>query len=402
MIPFDIEDIQIRSRLLEGDAIASHRKETLVLAMTYQREAIRNFEAELKKFQPSVPAFSVEALNLASLRHALSENGLFGILEMGHSKSQLLVLQKNGNIVGVRSFLWGGKNLKDGADLDRAAIALFLAELRRTIKGMQTERIIFPKPFPLYTFGAPAAKAGFLEFIEENIGEISLAMKPLRSDLYSSRQIVGLDQLEDPEAALVPLSVALSQIRPHRAKMITFSESSFQFQQNLKKLKTGSFSLMRKVALLMIAPFLYMVLHFIIQTKENNVLMADLNQILKSSGLPISVQGSTEQTVDLLRKEIMENRKKLERLHEDDQSPLNVLSEFSELLPNHLKIDVREFKVTSSAIFISAETSSAEMADQIVEVLKSKYSKLKAGTVTNCQNKPDCKVFTVEVERQAT
>lgn len=425
-IPFDVEEIQIRNIVLEGEGVSVGKKEALVLAMAYKREPIKAFEAELRKFEMSIPPFTTQNLALTSLRQAITEYPVFGILEFGHSKTHFLIQQRAGGILGSRTFWWGGKSLADAlaAELqiepskaeriivesaeNRAqlksidqSVSNFVVELRQTLKGLDNAGIKLPDPFPIFYMGQPAKMPGFLNEIADSLkAELQIQFLPYPSEKLFGRQLQGRENIGDIEAALPALSIALSQMRTHRNRIPTFSETGFQFQQNLRKLKSGSFSLLRKVAFLLIAPFLYGVVQLTLVSKEDKALMSGLNQLLKNSGFQFSEKDNAEEILKKMKKELAGNRKKIEQLEEDKDSPLVILSQISKLLPPSATIDVKEFKVTTSRILMTAESPSVDLANQISSALKEKFPQLKMGAISSCTSKKECKNFTIEIERE--
>lgn len=425
-LPYDVEDIQIRNLILEGDGVTVTKKEALVLAMAYRRDPIKGFEAELRKFEMSIPPFTTQNLALSALRTAITEFPVFGMLEFGHSKSHFLVLQRAGGILGSRTFWWGGKTIADSIatelqiDSQKAerivldmgenraqlksidtAIQNFIVELRQTLKGMAHAGIKLPKPFPVFYLGSPAKIPDLLTEVSDALRvELGLEFYPYPADRLFGRGLQGRENLTELEPALPALSIALSQMRIHRARIPTFSETGFQFQQNLKKLKTGSFSLLRKVALLLIAPFIFGVVQLVLVSKEDKVLMGGLNQLLRNSGFQFSEKASTDEILSKMKKELSANRRKIDQLEEDKSSPLVVLTQISKALPLSATIDVKDFKITRNRILMTAETPTTETANQISAALKEKFPTTKVGAISACPSKKDCKTFTLEIERE--
>lgn len=428
LIPFDIEEIQIRSRVLEGDGLKPTKKDAIVLTMAYKRETIKAFEAELRKFQLSLPPVTAEVLALSSLRQAISSDSLYGLLEIGHSKTQFLYLQKNGTILGARTFWWGGSAFiqkfmplfnNDATAAEKAfhafgsaespaeqtaayeaAVQMGVTELRQTLKAFQSAGLDFPKPFPVYILGKTARSPQLVPALEAGLRtEFDVQIRSFPIPSLFGKQIEGGASLMDVDAALPALSIALAQMRQHRGKIQNFSETSFQFQQNLKKLKTGSFTILRRVAFLLIMPILYGVLHYFVQTKENQIVLSNVSQMLKSAGISIPVEDSTDEIVEQLRLELANNRKKLAQMQKG-AGPLTLLSEISAAIPSHLTIDTKDFHVTDSTVMITAETTNVDSVSRIVEALKTKFPKLKTGTPSPCAAKRECRSFTVEIERE--
>ena len=394
-IPFDVEEIQIRSLILEAEAVSTPKKESLVLALSYKRDPIKSYETELRKFQLSVPPVSAQNLALSSLRHAISDLPIYGILEVGHTKTNFLLMQKSGNILGVRTFWWGGQSLNP------ESFSHFANDLRQTLKGMKNAGLQLPNPLSIFTLGMASRAQGFYESILDTLKpELQVHLLPYPKEKLFGRQIYGLENLSDIEKALPALSIALAQLRLHRSKIPTFSETGFQFQQNIRKIKSGSFSFLRKVALLLIAPILYGIFHMAVQQKENNYLLSNLSQILKSAGFKFGTNESTDDIVSKMKKELAASRKKIDQLHEDQRSPLVVLTQISKSIPSQIVLNVKDFKVTTSMISFTSEVSTIADANQIAAALKEKFPKLKMGAILSCTGKKDCQSFTIEIERE--
>lgn len=429
-LPFDIDDILVRHRILEGEGVETLKKEALVLTFSYKREHVKAFEAELRKFQMNPPPVSAEILGLSSLRQAILSDPVFGLLDLGHSKAQFLLMQRSGNILACRTFWWGGEKViqtiasdhnldfakAESAFLNLAtdtdsigivssvdkAILPFIQEFRQTLKSFHSNGIRLPDPLPVYGFGGLSQVPGILDKIDAGLSnDVKVSTRKFPIESLFSKNILGRQNIPDEAHALTVISIALSQLRNHRARIPVFSETGFQIQQNLKKFKTSSFSLLKKVAMLLIAPFLYSVLQFVIQEKESKVVVTKLNEMLKRSGFDAKGETSTENILKKMKAERAQNRSKLDQVREDDSSPLVVLTQVSRAIPNNVKIDVKEFKVTDSIISISAETTSAEAAQIISTALQSQYPKAKMGGLSACSSgKSDCKLFTIEASRE--
>lgn len=428
-LPFDVEDVLTRHRILEGDGVNESRKETVAMVFCYKREQIKTFEAELRKFQLSNPPITTEILALSSLRQAITQDSVFGILDLGHSKSHFLLMQKSGGILGARTFWWGGEKIIQSVASDASmdyskaeesfwqfdpstdslqiapsiekSLSSFTLELRQTLKGYTANHLNLPEPLPIYVLGGLSRVPTLLQHLERGIhSDLPVSLRSFPLENLFGKVIGGAQKLQDPDKAIMTLAIAMSQLRQHRGKIPTFSESGFQFQQNLRKLKTSSFSLLKKVALILIAPFLYSILQFWVQERESKVIVTNLNDTLERVGLKVGNSKSTEDILQQLKKERALNRQKIDQLSEDETSPLVILTEISRRLPNSVKIDVKDFKVTSNIISVTAETTSADAATAITKALQETYPQIKAGAVTTCTGKENCRSFTFEIERE--
>ncbi len=435
-IPFDIEEIQIRHRVLEGEGVQGvAKKETLVLTMAYKRDLIKNLELELRKFQLSIPPLTSEILALSTLRQFIAnEPPVYGLLQFGHSKSQFLVMQKGGGVLGLRTFWWGGRQLaqalmRDSFNDPVAAVKQlermdptqpmtdnlenayreFGTELRQTLKGWMTHGLTLPKPFPVFAVGAPTRAPGLLATIETALrNEFELQFRLFPLETLRSRQLTGLEKLNTHalEKALPAMAIALAQTRNHRNRIPIFSETSFQFQRNLRRLKTSSFGLLRRAAVLLIAPLIYSMIHFYVQYRENGVVISKLNDVLRTASFTPKKNEPTDSLVQRMKAQAADNRRKISQLGEDAGSPLEILTEISQLIPSSLRIDVKDFIVSTASVNMTTYVADATTAEQVISRMKQKYPTLKAGQLGECKaqdskdkEKKPCKSFTMEFER---
>ncbi len=426
-LPFDLEEVLVRHRLLEGEGVVPS-KEGLVLAYCYKRDLVKGFESELRKFQVSVPSITSEILALSTLRSAMPAEPVVALLEIGHAKSKLVLLQKNGMILGLRTLWWGGRSIIQAIAEDhqleqlqaearfwqldpsqdqgvvasiRKAMLPFGSEIKQTLKSWSNSGIKIPSVIPTFTLGGVNRAPQFNEFLSESLsGEIQMQVRSFPLQALEGKHVTGLLKLEDPEKAISCLAIAMTQLRNQRAKVPSFSESGFQFQQNLQKIKSSSFSLLRKVAVLILIPLVYSIFQFYIQQKESKVTVEKLAEVLSRSGMSISPTEGTEQIMTKLKTERAKNRNKIDQLAEDDLSPLVILTQISEKIPLSTKIDVKSFKVTDQTITVTAETDSAASATKIAESVKALYPELKMGAASPCKDKANCQVFSFEVKRE--
>jgi len=432
-VPFDVEDILLKSRILRGPGV-EEGSEALVLVMAYKRDLIQKYEMELRHFQVSIPSISADILNLASLRGAVPNDPVFGFLNIGHRKTQLLILQNSGLALSARTFFWGGQNLRQKLQAalkvaeDRAqeilvgrasfdvstesqsvhiemaealeeSLTLFMNEFRQSMKSYQQQGLTLPKGMPLYLMGKPSQIPGIRTRMEERFkNEFDIRFLPFPYENLS-KSVVGLDRLEDVQLALPAVSQVLSQTKNNRPKIQPFSESSFQFQQNIKKLRSESLGILRKVGVVLIAPVIYMVVSFFLQQKEAKHLSSQIDQKLRNAAIELNSNQPSEKIVKELSNMLVQNRNKIEKLQEDKNSPLFILNDLSRVIPANLKIDITEFRVTDNRVSLFGETNSEQTRKDIVQALKTIFDDVKEGNTGPCASTPGCVTLNVEFAR---
>lgn len=433
-IPFDIEEVLVRHKSLEGEGIPD-RRETLVLALAYKREYIMQFENELRRFQVALPPITTQNIALSTLRLGIHGEPIFAFLNIGHSKSEFILLQDNGTILGIRTLWWGGKNLamslskQMGIDFETAqqvlkskasleltkssntesitiagsledAVNDLVDEMRQTLKSFQLGGIAIPKPLSVYFFGAPTHCPGLPKYLEDIFRrEFNLQFYPYPVQNLAEKTITGLEKLPNPEAALTTLAIALHQTRIGR-RVPVFSESSFQLQQNIRKLKSGSVAVLKRAGMMLLAPLIFGIVHLAIQNQESSKVLAALSQALVPAQVTLDPNQSTDEMIEDLKKERAANRQKLSQLEEDQNSPLVVLTTLSREISPGLKIDIKELRINPRTIYISADVPSIEVEKQIIESLTQSFASVQPGKTETCTSDEGCKRINLQIRRE--
>lgn len=434
-IPFDLDEMLIKSQTLKPPIAATDQDKSLVLVMAYQRELIKKYEEEHRRFQLTIPSISVDILALTALRQATPAGTAQGFLSIGHKKTQWIFFGPNGQCVAAKTFWWGAESMQkelmkslqipesrardlfvDSASLEvstdsqsihiRMTGALeeslneFMNEFRQSLKGLQQNGIELPKPFPVYTLGSASRLPGLNTRLEERFrSEFGMSVQQFPLDNLES-QISGLQHIEDPMSIMNCLGQALLQTKNHRGKVIHFSESNFQLQQNLRRFRSQSAKILRRVGILVLAPLLYLVTAFFLGGNEQEALRAQLQQSLAKAQLQFDESTPIETIKARLQKELISFRQKSEALREDENSPLMILSDLSTLLPHDLKIDIKEFRATETKVIIQANTDSAQSSDRILGMIQKVYPNAQKGGIENCTQYKGCKAFTIEFDRE--
>ncbi|PIR22701.1 MAG: hypothetical protein COV44_05980 [Deltaproteobacteria bacterium CG11_big_fil_rev_8_21_14_0_20_45_16] len=433
-LPFDLEEVILKSKILKGDAIKKNPKHALVLALTYRRELVKRYEQALRNFQLSPPPISIDILSLTSLRQGVGAFPVVGFLHIGHQKTEWILIQRSGDLLGLRTFWWGASQMQDALrqalEVDEArarqlfveeasfnvstdsqavhirmtdaledSLTEFMNEFRQSLKALEQAGIDYPRPLPIFLLGRASRVPGLATRIEERFKseyDLSVTEYPW---MQLEKQVPGLSSLDDSMAFVPCLAQALSQTRIHRSKILNFSESSFQFQQNIKKIRAQSISILKKLAILMLIPAIYMILSFVYHKKEYTSLNDQLQNLLKRNQLEFDANMPPSDILKRLREELIGFRRKADQLKEDDTSPLLILTDLSRAIPESLKVDIRDFNVTDTKVFVKALTDSDASREKIIEATQRVFNGLKSGATEACSDYDGCRSFSLEFDR---
>lgn len=431
--PFDLDEIIIKHRLLRPNETRVE-KDGHVLVLSYRRELIQKYETQLRQFQVSPPSISVDALTLVGLRQVIHSAHHFALLSIGHKKSSLLLTNAQGHISAVRVFWWGGEKIRESlskrlkidpqeaqkiletkaslqvtqetastemeiAEAIEESFTPFLNELRQSLKSLQVSEVNWTRPLQVFSIGKVASIPGLLSRLKEPLqSEFDLEFHnfPYES-LYN--HVSGLEKVDDLVSATPVLGAALVQTKNNRSKTFNFSESSFQFQQNLKKLQSESLGIVKKIALLLIAPFVYLVASAVITSMESNRVEAALREQLERSRIEVSESANLSEIEDQVQRQLISFRQKANALSEDQSSPLLVLSNLSRSISSQHKVDMKNFKVDSEQVRLNFETDSSSSQNEILESIQVIYPDASISETRECDSYENCRSFSLEFSR---
>jgi hypothetical protein len=433
-IPFDVEDLIEKHHLLKGPGVVESPK-ALVHIMTYQRDLIKKYEHELKSFQMSVPAFTADTLSLSALRLALPAHPVTGLLYFGNRKTHWNLFQSSGEILASRLFWWGGdsmaqslssslsvdmgsarerlhslseEDLTDAGDMRAIQIrdvvdsqlTLFFNSFRQSLKAHLQAGLELPKPLPIYILGGPSHLPQLAQKFQARFeGEFDLRIEAYPMENLTS-VCRNLDQLESPEAAYALIAQGLLQLRSRRGKVYNFSESSFQFQQNLKKIRKQSFKLLQSAALIFLAPLAYLFVSFTLDYLENKRTENSVRQYVAESRLEVNLDQGISSIIDDLRRLNRLRGEMQQALMTDESGPLMLLTLMSQQISSRTKIDIHEFEVTETQVRIVADTNSAESHAEILRSLERLHPELSSSALKACDRFPGCQSFQIQFPRE--
>ncbi|TVQ80412.1 MAG: hypothetical protein EA369_02700 [Bradymonadales bacterium] len=435
-IPFEIEKLIEKHHLLKGPGVRESAS-ALVHVISYQRELIRKYEKELKAFQLSVPAFSADTLSLPSLRLGLEAPPVFAFLYFGHRKTHWVLMQQSGEVLAQRVFWWGGELLiralaaglqisneeaeavlKSTSCLDRSAetsdedlvrrelletqVVQFANLFRQSLKAHLQTGLDIPKPLPIFVMGGLSRLAGLQSLITTKLeGDFELQLQdyPIENLTSICR---NLDSLPELDSTYGLLAQALSQTRSQKGRVFHFSESGFQLQQNIRRIKGQGLSLLRKVAVILIAPVAYLIFSLSMDRLEQRQLETSVRGFLQESRLDLDLEASISDIINQLRRM---NRTRVQMqsfLEEDELSPLMILTGLSRAIPSRVKVDMNEFQVTETQVNLDLDTDGSSSHLTIMSSIQSLYPNASSSELRACDRFPNCQNFKVQFPRQGS
>lgn len=433
-IPFDLDELFLRFQVIKGAGVQDVSPQHLVFAQAFKKESIHFFETQLRQFQISVPSFSVDSLVTAAFVPYLTPSPCSAIFHLGNKRSYFSLFQENTNLLATKNFWWGADRLicqlsesmnlpeercrellekQASFDVDKDSQSIHIKmtetlefglnelmdEFRQYLKSLQQQGLVFESHLPVYLTGAPARIKGLRGRLEQRFSrEFGMEFRDFPFGLFRDK-VDGLEKIEAYPSASNLFAQALLQLRQNRARVPYFSESSFALQQNLKQLQSFSYEALRKVGLILIAPFIYLIVSLTLGGAEKNRIYEELDSYLSRFQIEREESENLEDLNKRLRKELIQYRKQADALGEDDNSPLITVQEISEAIPRRYRMKVTELLVNESKVLMTAETVGLLATDQILTELQKAFPDAKKGIVEDCKEPTGCKRFKVEFSR---
>jgi len=395
LIPFEIED------LLYDYTILSTEGESSQVLVSYVPE--ENFKKFLQQIQLSGidPRYiGVDALDLSYLPHlgTLPPQGCYGILDLGHTKSNLAIFSGS-QFKAVRSLAWGGHHLTQAlskrAGLSYAEAQEFKHQKGKLVAGSRNPKLqCLQEEFESF---AKSLKQSLFSFQESGVPPIEAlylsggTSQLMGVDSFFSRQlninVIPLNildedytQLSNPEAAraTIPtaLSLALHGAFVNKGANLNFRRGEYAYKKDIEALG-GS---LKKAGILAAGVAGLALIHFIFSYSTLSSQVERMNQNVSKlirasvSDLPKRSIRSSKAALSILDGKISSLEEKLKKIQGDTAlSSLEVLKKVSAVMPTRdkLQIDIDDINISPQRVRLEGKTVSYEGVDKIKTAMES-------------------------------
>ena len=355
----------------------------------------------------------IESLDLANLYHSglLPPEGNYVILDLGHSKTNLVLMQ-GPHLRAVRTLSFGGKALtqaiakafqiempqaeemkvKQGqvsafektdrlSELLQKTIDEFLIQIRQTLfafyeKGEKTIEAV-------YLCGGGSRLSGLDQYISTRL---RLNVSPLDVLDFSYTKI------SDPEAArpvIAPcMALLLRAVYPTKTINLNFRRGEFAYKRDIQAISSN----LRPLAVLAVAIFVLGLMYFVFTLYTFKGREKKMNKgvsTLITQGMPNPPKKPPEgaqSALSLLNSRINEANDRLKKLEGSNApSSFEVLKLISANLPTRqeLKLDVDDMNISGDHVRLEGRTISYEAVDKVKASLEkvSQFKNVQTGNV---------------------
>ncbi len=389
VIPFDLEEV-----LFDYSVLSTSPQESKVL-VAYVKEA--DFQRYLGQIQTSGidPRYvGVDTIDLSYLSFPgfLPPEGQYALLDLGHAKSNLVILEGN-KIKGMRCLSWGGHQVTQaiakalnipydqaeswkhskghvaaGAeDPGTQAVYAVVEDLQQQLK--QTLFAFYEsgeKPIEaLYLSGGTSRLLGIDSFFSSRLN-INVSQLDVLDDAFS--------ELHDREGArhVVPTAFAeaLRAVYPNKGAKINFRRGDYAYKKDIEQLGGTLKNIGIAVASVAVLAIAYFIIAYMTLSSQVDRMNKSVAKMVKSSVPDVKTGGTqgAKQVVTALDGKISAINDKLKRVEgEGSLSSLELLKMISAAMPprDDMVLDIDDMNIAPERVRLEGRTVSYEGVDKV-------------------------------------
>ncbi|MFO1462563.1 MAG: pilus assembly protein PilM [bacterium] len=389
LIPFDIEEV-----LFDYTVLSNSPQESKVLAAYVKEADFKRFLGQIQTSGVDPRYVGVDTIDLSYLSFPgfLPPEGQYALLDLGHQKSNLMILEGN-KIKGLRCFSWGGhhitKAIAKALDLPyekaeawkhgKAQVAASsedpgLQAVHAAVEDLQQQikQTLFAfyesgeKPLEaLYLSGGTSRLQGLDTFFSSRLN-INVSQLDVLDDAFT--------ELHDREGArhVIPTAFAeaLRAVYPNKGAKINFRRGDYAYKKDIEQLG-GTLKRVGIVAASVAALAIgYFIIAYMTLSSQVDKMNKGVAKMVKAS-VPDLPKGGTQgakQVVTLLDGKISAINEKLKRVEgEGTVSSLELLKMVSAAMPprDELVVDIDDMNIAPERVRMEGRTVSYEGVDKV-------------------------------------
>lgn len=389
LIPFDIDEV-----LFDYTILSSTPQESKVLAAYLKEADFKRFLTQIQTsgIDPRYMGIDTVDLSYLSFPGFLPPEGQYALLDLGHSKSNLMILEGN-KIKGLRCLSWGGHHLTQAV-----AKALELpydkAEAWKHAKGQVLAGAEDPGLKAVYACVEDLQQQlkqtlfAFYESGERPIEALYLSGGTSRllgiDSFFSSRLNINVSQLDvlddsftelhDREGArhVIPTAFAeaLRAVYPNKGAKINFRRGDYAYKKDIEQIGGSLKRIGLVAASVAVLALAYFILAYMTLSSQVDKMNKNVAKMVKASvpDLPKGGAQSAKQAVTVLDGRISAISEKLKRVEGGGSvSALELLKMISGAMPprDELIVDIDDLNIAPERVRLEGRTVSYEGVDKV-------------------------------------
>lgn len=393
VIPFELEEI-----LYDYTILSMTPQNSQVLAAYLKEEEFKKFLSQIQVSSVDPKYVGVDTIGLSNLAYLgiLPPEGRFAILDLGHSKSNLIVLEGN-KVKMLRCFSWGGDRINhaiaqagnltyaqaEGLKHTKAQIIpgsedkIFQA-INKTFLDLMTQ--IKQTLFAFYEKGEPAIEALYLCGGTSRIqgaesffsSQLNINVGPL--DVLDD----SFTQIQDREHVrpIIPaaLATAVRGIYPNKGVRINFRRGEYAYKRDIQEMEGTLKKLGILAASVVGLGIIYFIVAYISLSSQVGKMNKNISKLVRASvsDLPKTGVDSANSALSVLNGKTTAMQEKLKKVEgEGNLNALQVLKMISAAIPprDQLVVDIDDVNITPDRVRLEGRTVSYEGVDKIKAAL---------------------------------
>jgi type IV pilus assembly protein PilM len=394
LIPFELDQV-----LFDYTILSTSPQSSKVLATYLREEDFKRFLGAVQSsgLDPRYMGIDTVDLSYLPLLGVLPPEGRYAILDMGHTKSNLIVLEKN-KIKTLRCFSWGGHQITH--EIAKAMdIPYDQAETLKHNKGQLSEKSedhffqaihgsfedvmqqLKQTLFSFYESGEPAIEALYLcggtsrlqgveSFFSSRLN-INVSQLDVLDDAYTE----VLDRESIRHVAPTAFAEALRAVYPNKGVRINFRRGEYAYKRDIEELGGTLKRLATLAASVAGLGILYFIISYFILSSQVDKMNKNVTKLVTSSvsGMPKTGVKSASSALTILNGKISEMGDKLKKMQgEGTLSSLQILKLISAAMParDQLVLDIEDLNISPDRVRMEGRTVSYEGVDKVKSALE--------------------------------
>ncbi|HCU23397.1 MAG TPA: hypothetical protein DF383_00125 [Deltaproteobacteria bacterium] len=406
-IPFDIEEI-----LFDYTILSMKEQESDVLAAYVKKADFKSYleHIQLSGFEPRYVGIDTVDLSYLTFPGVLPPEGVFAVLDLGHSKSNLIVLEGH-KIRWLRCLSWGGNTLTQAV-----AQALKLEEKEAEVWKHTEGQVLAGSEDP----GLQAVYAG-VEDLQQQIKQTLFAFNedggpPLEAlylcggtsrlqgmdSFFSSRLNINVGlldvldesfvQVQDLEnarhVAPTAFAAALHAVYPNKGVKLNFRRGEYAYKKDIEQLGGSLKKIGLVAASVAVLALVYFIIAYTTLSSQVDTMNKNVAKLVKASvpDLPKGKGQNAKEAVQLLDGRISAIAEKLKKVEGDTSvSSLEILKLISAAVPprSELVIDIDDLNISPERVRLEGRALSYEGVDKLKAAMEKvdKFKNVQTGNV---------------------
>jgi len=389
LIPFEIDDM-----LFDYSILSTGENSSKLLVTYVPGEVFKNFLNHMQSSTLDPRYVGVDTLDLSYLTvlGVLPPEGRYALLDMGHSKTNLIVVEGT-TVKSARSLSWGGDrlnrvieksgsfNYEEAENFKHAQCQLEPGSDDPVLKavGEEFESLslqLKQSLFALYESGEPNIEALYLSGGTSKLPGVASFFSNRLNINVSPLEVLddSFSDLHDKESAraVIPtaFAAALHGVNPSKGLKINFRRGEYGFKKDIEEMGGALKKVGVMAASVAVIGLIYFIISYMILSSQVDTMNQHLAKLVSTSDTRLAKKKitSAKKAISIIDGEISTIKEKLKRMKGDNTpSALRVLNLISGGVPprDKIKVDIDNVNISPQRVRLEGRTDSYEAVEKL-------------------------------------